>query len=142
MSKYTFIDNIFGSDDEEATDHEDLTAEDWDQDDEARADDDEDDDEGDPDDEGDADDDGEEEEDEDLPAEDADVLVRLDKEFRKVRARIRASTDPSELRTLRNEHTASLVERLSPMLRLRTEDIIEEIDARVTDLRARRGRST
>ena len=135
MSKYTFIDNIFGSDDEEATDHEDLTAEDWDQDDEARADDDEDDDEGDP------DDDGEEDEDEDLPAEDADVLVRLDKAFRKVRARIRASTDPSELRTLRNEHTASLAERLSPMLRLRTEDIIEEIDARVTDLRARRGRS-
>ena len=128
MGKYTFIDNIFGTDDEEQTNEVGVTAVDSDEDDE---------DEDDEDDE----DDGNGDEEDDLPVEDDAMLQRLDKVFRRLRDRVRASTDPSELRTIRNEHTASLAERQTPTVRLRTLDIIEAVDERVTDLRARRGRS-
>jgi len=122
MSRYAFIDRIFGDTEDEETVNEEFDAA------------------------GDAEDNGSEaseieEEDDTLPEEDDDMLARLDKEFRKLRARVRASTDPSELWSMRAEHTAALAERQTPTVRHRTLDIIEAIDDRVTDLRARRGRS-
>ncbi len=128
MGKYAFIDNILGTDDEAENDDEGITAEDSDDDDEE-------------DDASDDEADDESEEEDDRPVEDDAMLRRLDKEFRRLRDRIRASTDPSELRTIRNEHTASLAERQTPTVRLRTLDVIEAVDDRVTDLRARRVRS-
>lgn len=134
MSRYDVIDRIFGDTEEEHVDDDELAFAASTEDDEEGTDDD--------DDEEDEEEEDEEEEDDDEPPPEGDaMLARLDKEFRKLRARVRASTDPSELRSLRNEHTASLAERLSPTVRMRTLDIIEAIDERVTDLRARRGRS-
>ena len=132
MSRYDFIDRLFGDAEEEHVEYDELVFAATTDDDEEEFDDDTEDDEG---------DDDQESDDEQPPPEDDAMLARLDKEFRKVRARVRASTDPSELRTLRNEHTAALTDRLSPTVRLRTLDIIEAIDERVTDLRARLGRS-
>jgi hypothetical protein len=125
MGKYAFIDNIFGTDeDEEVEANDDFDEED---------DDDESDEVSDEDGIGDEDDD---------PAEEDDVtLARLDKEFRKLRARVRASTDLSELRSIRADQSGALAGHLSPTTRLRTLDIIEAIDDQVTTLRARRGRS-
>jgi hypothetical protein len=45
------------------------------------------------------------------------------------------------LRSIRADQTTALARGLTPTVRLRTLDIIEAIDDRVTDLRARRGRS-
>lgn len=126
MGKYAFIDRIFGTDDEEETAANDAFDEDdaFDEEDDESEDD--------------ADSDSEDDDD-DLADEDEDALARLDKEFRKQRTRIRAMTDLSELRALRGEHADALTERLGPMTRLRTQDLIEEIDIRVTDIRASRG---
>ena len=126
MGKYAFIDRIFGTDDEEETAANDA----FDEDDAF----DEEDDESENDVDNDSDDD-----DDDVPDEDEAALARLDREFRKQRTRIRAMTDLSELRALRGEHADALTERLGPMTRLRTQDLIEEIDIRVTDIRASRG---
>lgn len=82
--------------------------------------------------------DDEAEEDDELPAEDAASLARLDKAFRELRARVRACSDLSQLRAWRAEQVAELAGRLTPTVRLRTLDIIEAIDDRVTDLRALR----
>ena len=122
MGKYAFIDNIFGTDEEEETgaNNEFDEEEDEEDDDESAEE---------------ADDDA----DDDLPVDDAASLAQLDKEFRKLRARVRALADLSELRTIRGHQTEALAGRLTPTARLRTEDIIEEIDARVTDIRASRG---
>lgn len=79
--------------------------------------------------------------DDDPPEEDDAMLALIDKEFRSLRAAIRRSTDLSELRAIRADHEATLSDRLSPSVRLRTQDIIELIDDRVTDLRASRGGS-
>lgn len=130
MGKYAFIDRIFGTDDEEETAANEAFDEDrdaFDEDDDAF-------DEEDDDSEDDADND-----DDDVPDEDEAALARLDKEFRKQRTRIRAMTDLSELRAHRAEHADALTERLGPMTRIRTQDLIEEIDIRVTDIRASRG---
>ncbi len=116
MGKYAFIDRIFGTDDEEETAANDA----FDEEDES-------------------DDEPEDDEDDVLPEEDEAALARLDKEFRKQRTRIRSMTDLSELRTLRGVHADALNERMGPMARLRTQDLIEEIDIRVTDIRASRG---
>ena len=124
MGKYAFIDRIFGTDDEEETEANGAFDEE-DEDDESEDATDED--------EGDDDD-----TDDDLPAEDDAALARLDKEFRKLRARVRALSDLAELRSMRRDHTEALAERLAPTVRLRTQDIIEEIDNRVTDIRASR----
>lgn len=113
MGKYAFIDNIFGTDDEEETGANDAFEEEEDDDDD--------------------------DEDDDPPAEDDAMLARLDKAYRALRARVRAVSDLSELRTMRSEHTAALAGCQSPTLRLRTLDIIEAIDDRVTNLRASRG---
>ena len=67
------------------------------------------------------------------------MLARLDKDFRKLRNRVRASTDLSELRSIRADQAGALAGNLSPTTRLRTLDIMEIIDERVTDLRASRG---
>ena len=80
----------------------------------------------------------EQDEDDELPVEDAASLARLDKAFRELRARVRASSDLSQLRAWRAEQVAELAGRLTPTVRLRTLDIIEAIDDRVTDLRALR----
>ena len=120
MGKYAFIDRIFGTDDEE----ESAANESFDEEDDES--------------ENDADNDSDDDDD-DVPDEDEAALARLDKEFRKQRTRIRAMTDLSELRALRGEHADALTERLGPMTRLRTQDLIEEIDIRVTDIRASRG---
>ena len=82
--------------------------------------------------------DEESEEDDELPVEDAASLARLDKAFRELRARVRACSDLSQLRAWRAEQVAELGGRLTPTVRLRTLDIIEAIDDRVTDLRALR----
>ena len=133
MGKYAFIDRIFGTDDEEETAANDaFDGEDDALDGEDDAFDEEDDDSG-------YDADNESDDDDDVPDEDEAALARLDKEFRKQRTRIRAMTDLSELRALRGEHADALTERLGPMTRLRTQDLIEEIDIRVTDIRASRG---
>ena len=129
MGKYAFIDNIFGTDEDEEIEANDAF-------------DDEDDDDDDNDESGEEpDDDAEDDEDDDddPPVEDDAMLARLDKAYRALRARVRAISDLSELRTMRSEHAAALAERLSPTLRMRTLDIIEAIDDRVTDLRASRG---
>jgi hypothetical protein len=126
MGKYAFIDRIFGTDDEDETENEETDDEEFDGDDDAEED-------GDDDDEADDDD-----ADDDPPAEDDAMLARLDKAYRETRARVRVS-DLSELRTMRSDHSAALAGRQSPTVRLRTLDIIELIDARVTDLRASRG---
>lgn len=126
MGKYAFIDNIFGTDDEEETG--------------ANAEFDEEDDDADDDDEsGEESDDAADDEDDDLPAEDDAMLARLDKAYRALRAQVRAGSDLSDLRTMRSDHAAALSGRQSPTLRLRTLDIIEAIDERVTNLRASRG---
>jgi TATA-binding protein-associated factor Taf7 len=122
MGKYAFIDNFFGTDDEEETGANDAFDEEGEDDDDESEDDSDDDD-----------------EDDDQPAEDDAMLARLDKAYRALRAQIRAVSDLSELRTMRSEHAAALAGRQSPTLRLRTLDIIEAIDTRVTDLRASRG---
>ncbi|MFZ5477326.1 MAG: hypothetical protein ACOZNI_11185 [Myxococcota bacterium] len=124
MGKYAFIDNIFGTDEEEETEANDAFDE---EDDDAEASED------------DSDVDGSDAADAELPEEDEASLARLDKEFRKLRARVRGLTNVSELREIRGHQTESLAGRLTPTVRLRTQDIVEEIDTRVTDLRASRG---
>ena len=126
MGKYAFIDGIFGTDEDEDIQANDAFDEEDDNQEESE--DDSDEEEGD-----------DEDEDDDPPAEDDAMLARLDKAYRALRARVRAVSDLSELRTMRSEHTAALAGRQSPTLRLRTLDIIEAIDDRVTNLRASRG---
>jgi len=107
MGKYAFIDNIFGTDDEEETGANDAFDEEEDEDDESAEESDE--------------------EDDDQPADEDDAtLAQLDK-------------DLSELRSIRADQSAALAGPQTPTFRLRTMDIIEEIDARVTDVRASRG---
>jgi hypothetical protein len=134
MGKFGFIDRFFG----DTPDDEELAANNLSFDEDADDDRDEDDEE----EEGGDDDEDEAAEDEDgaSAAEDEAALKRLDGAFRALRAKVRASSDLVELRTLRAEHLDSLSGTLSPTLRLRTQDLIEEIDERVTELRARRAR--
>ena len=129
MGKYAFIDNIFGTDEDEDIEANDAFDEEDDDDNDESGEESDDD----------AEDDEDDDEDDDPPAEDDAMLARLDKAYRALRARVRAVSDLSELRTMRSEHTAALAGRQSPTLRLRTLDIIEAIDDRVTDLRASRG---
>ena len=120
MGKYAFIDNIFGTDDEEETEANDAFDEEDDDEEES--------------------DNESDEEDDDQPADEDDAtLAQLDKDFRRLRARVRASSDLSELRSIRADQSAALAGPQTPTIRLRTRDIIEEIDARVTDVRASRG---
>ena len=120
MGKYAFIDRIFGDTDDEETEANDAFDEEEDDDDES----------------------GEEsdEEDDDQPADEDDAtLAQLDKDFRRLRARVRGSSDLSELRSIRADQSAAMAGPQTPTFRLRTRDIIEEIDVRVTDVRASRG---
>ncbi|MBM4367407.1 MAG: hypothetical protein FJ102_14440 [Deltaproteobacteria bacterium] len=133
MGKYAFIDRIFGDTDDEETEANDALYDEDDEPEDAEA---EDDDEAEDEDGGDDDGDGD-----DLPVEDEAMLAQLDRDFRRLRARVRGSDDLSDLRSIRAEQTDALTGPLTPTVRLRTLDIIEAIDDRVTDLRARRGRS-
>jgi hypothetical protein len=117
MGKYAFIDRIFGTDDEEETGANEAFDEDDD----------------------DLDDDDSDDEDDTSAEEDDATLAQLDKDFRRLRARVRGSSDLSELRSIRADQSAALAGPQTPTFRLRTRDIIEEIDARVTDVRASRG---
>jgi hypothetical protein len=120
MGKYAFIDRIFGDTDDEETEANDAFDEEEEDDDES----------------------GEEsdEEDDDQPADEVDAtLAQLDKDFRRLRARVRGSSDLSELRSIRADQSAAMAGPQTPTFRLRTRDIIEEIDVRVTDVRASRG---
>ena len=120
MGKYAFIDNIFGTDDEEETEANDAFDEEDDDEEES--------------------DNESDEEDHDQPADEDDgTLAQLDKDFRRLRARVRGSSDLSELRSIRADQSAAMAGPQTPTFRLRTRDIIEEIDARVTDVRASRG---
>ena len=120
MGKYAFIDNIFGTDDEEETEANDAFDEEDDDEEES--------------------DNESDEEDDDQPADEDDAtLAQLDKDFRRLRARVRGSSDLSELRSIRADQSAAMAGPQTPTFRLRTRDIIEEIDARVTDVRASRG---
>lgn len=120
MGKYAFIDNIFGTDDEEETEANDAFDEEDDDEEES--------------------DNESDEEDNDQPADEDDAtLAQLDKDFRRLRARVRGSSDLSELRSIRADQSAAMAGPQTPTFRLRTRDIIEEIDVRVTDVRASRG---
>ena len=123
MGKYAFLDNIFGTDEDEEIEANDAFDE--------EDDDDDDDDE--------SDEVSGEDADEDVPEEDDATLAQLDKDFRRLRARVRGSSDLSELRSIRADQSAAMAGPQTPTFRLRTRDIIEEIDARVTDVRASRG---
>ncbi len=120
MGKYAFIDNIFGTDDEEETEANDAFDEEDDDEEES--------------------DNESDEEDDDQPADEDDAtLAQLDKDFRRLRARVRGSSDLSELRSIRADQSAAMAGPQTPTFRLRTRDIIEEIDVCVTDVRASRG---
>lgn len=120
MGKYAFIDRIFGTDDEEETEANEAFDEDDDDEEEF--------------------DNESDEEDDDQPADEDDAtLAQLDMDFRRLRARVRGSSDLSELRSIRADQSAAMAGPQTPTFRLRTRDIIEEIDARVTDVRASRG---
>ena len=103
MSRYEFIDRIFGIDEEEEqTDDEDFET----------------------DTESEGDDESETVADEDdEPEEDAAGLARLDKAYRALRARVRACTDLSELRSIRFDQTTALAGHLTPTVRLRTTEV-------------------
>jgi hypothetical protein len=81
-----------------------------------------------------------EEEDEEEEGEDPDVvLARIEKAFRTERARIRASVDIGELRALRSEYQAlESNARMPQAARIRARDLVELIDDRVTDIKAKR----
>ncbi len=120
MGKYAFIDNIFGTDEEEEIEANDAFDEEEEDEEES-------------------DNESDEEDDDQLADEDDATLAQLDKDFRRLRARVRGSSDLSELRSIRADQSAAMAGPQTPTFRLRTKDIIEEIDARVTDVRASRG---
>ena len=120
MGKYAFIDNIFGTDEDEETEANDAFDEEDDDEEES-------------------DNESDEEDDDQPAAEDDATLAQLDKDFRRLRARVRGSSDLSELRSIRADQSAAMAGPQTPTFRLRTRDIIEEIDVRVTDVRASRG---
>lgn len=77
--------------------------------------------------------DEEEEEDED------DLLARIEQAYRSDRAKIRVMDDVHELRAQRAEYEQLLASgRLHQAGRLRARDLLELIDDRVTDVKAKR----
>ena len=86
--------------------------------------------------------DGDEEDDE-APTPDPHAhLEEVERGYRADRARIRACDDVHELRAMKAEYEAILRRRvLSEAGRVRAGDLIELIDDRITDLRARAGGS-
>lgn len=67
------------------------------------------------------------------------LLARVERAFRADRARIRACADVSELRAMQDEFQASLADgTLYGVAALRGNDLVELIDARITDLKAAR----
>ncbi len=75
--------------------------------------------------------------DDELDAEE--LLARVERAFRADRARIRACGDVGELRAMQDEFQASLADgTLYGIAALRGNDLVELIDARITDLTAAR----
>ncbi len=107
----------------------------------ARDDDDDDDllDEDDDDENDDADEDEDEDEDDDDEPDEEQVLRDIESAFRTERARIRGCDDLHELRAIRTECQALAASRdANPAARIRLNDLIELVDDRVTDLKAKR----
>lgn len=85
------------------------------------------------------DDDVAEEEDEEEAEDPEEVLARIEKAFRSERARIRSTEDLHELRALRAECEALLSNAGAPQAaRIRARDLVELVDDRLTDLKAKR----
>ena len=122
-------------DDDEVTDDE--AVEDLDDDDEDSDDDwDEDDSE---EEEWDGDEDQEDEEEVQDDDEDEDLYARVDRAHRDERAKVRTSEDIAELREMRETYQEQLMEgKLPGITGVRANDLIEQIDDRITDLKARR----
>ncbi len=83
------------------------------------------------------DNDNDDEDDEDDDDEE-EVLAQIDKAFRADRARIRSCEDVDELRRLRAEFVALVGSAGHTARAIRSRDLIELVDDRITDLRARR----
>jgi hypothetical protein len=96
------------------------------------------------------DEEGEEEDDDELDEEEEtddegegedqeEVLARIEKAFRSDRVRIRASNEIAELRRLRSEYqTLESNTEINQAARIRARDLVELIDDRITDLKAKR----
>lgn len=82
----------------------------------------------------------EEYEEEDEEEEDEEeLLARIERAFRTERARIRACEDLHELRAMRADHQSLVTNRnAAPAARIRSRDLVELVDDRVTDLKAKR----
>jgi hypothetical protein len=84
------------------------------------------------------DDDEEEDEDDDDDGGEAEV-GRIEEAYRIERARVRRSEDIHELSTMRSEYNQTLTRRdISQAARIRIRDLIEQIDDRVTTIKAKR----
>lgn len=71
--------------------------------------------------------------------EDEDLYARVDRAYRDERAKVRASEDIAELREMRETYQEQLMEgKLPGITGVRANDLIEQIDDRITDLKARR----
>jgi hypothetical protein len=78
-------------------------------------------------------------EDEEDEEDDEEQILRVEQAFRRERARIRASKDIPELREMRTVYQTSIAEdELCQAARIRSHDLIELIDDRITDIKASR----
>ena len=67
------------------------------------------------------------------------VLARVERAYREERARVRASEDLAELRTLRDTYRTQVADgTLHGIAAVRGDDLLEFIDDRITDLKAAR----
>lgn len=76
--------------------------------------------------------------DEDDDEDDDEVFANIERAFRQERAAIRACDDLHELRRLRATHQALANSGARDAGRIRARDLVELIDDRITDLKARR----
>lgn len=79
------------------------------------------------------------EEDEEDHEDEEEILARIERKFREERAKIRATSETYELRAMRSEYQRALTdEDLHDAGRIRLRDLIELVDDRLTDIKARR----
>ncbi len=75
--------------------------------------------------------------DEDEDDDEDEVILRVEQAFRRERTRIRDCDDLQELRSMRTTHEDSIAGApLSQAARIRSHDLIELIDDRITDIKA------
>jgi len=80
-----------------------------------------------------------EDEAQDAGDEDEDLFARVDRAYRDERAKVRTSEDIAELQEMRETYHEQLMEgKLPGIAGVRANDLIEQIDDRITDLRSRR----